>query len=279
MISNRTPVKSLALLGALLSLAVAPTFAVADAEGELRQFIQSAPELRASFGGSTVTGLSPVRAEASATTGQSRHAVVLFKENLNGAAGQQFCHAALGGPERAAWLQQLKDMPSSDGQIAEQLAAERAVKSLMRRVEYHSVKGPAGWESGVCVVKLSDFNSTYPALPDQEMVRAATYRLGKQLFAAGQSGPALDRFKSLRLDSITYPNALLYIVAILDKENQPIADALRGGHVDLSKVSDVDALMVYAQSSAARKLLKDARAAGVRCVELKSLCYEVPIER
>lgn len=279
MISNRPPVKSLALLGAALSLAVAPISAVADAEGELRQFIQSEPELRASFDGSAVIGLSPVRAEASATIDQSRHAVVLFKENLNGAIGQQFCHVALGGPERTAWLQQLKGMPNSDGRIAELLAADRAVRSLLRHVEYHSIKGPAGWDSGICVVKLSDLNSTYPAIPDQEMVRAATYRLGKQLFFAGQSDSALDRFKSLKLDSKTYPNALLFIVAILDKEHQPIADALRKGHVDLPKVTDADALVAYVQSSVARKLLKDARAASLRCVELGSQCSEVPIER
>lgn len=274
MTSNRPPVKSLALLGAMLSLAVAPSFAVADAESELRQLIHSAPELRASFGDSAVTGLSPVRAEASASIGQSRHAVVLFKENLKGTIGQQFCHVALAGPERMEWLQQLKDMPSSDGQIAELLAADRTVKSLLRHVEYQSIKGPEGWESVVCVVKLSDFNSTYPALPDQEMVRAATYQLGKQLFAAGQPGSALERFKSLKLDSKNYPNALLFIVAIIDKENLPIADALRKDHVDLPKVTDADALVAYVHSSVTRKLLKDARAAGLRCTELGLQCYE-----
>ncbi len=280
MISNRAQIKSLALLGALLSLAVVPTDADADAdaEEELRHFIQSSPELRASFGGSAVTGVSPVRAEANATIGQSRHAVVMFKENLKRAVGQQFCHAALGGPEHTAWLQQLQALPNSDGRVAAILAADWAVKTVLHHAESHSLSAPTGWEAVVCVVKLSDFTSTYPTLPDQAKVRAATYRLGKQLFFAGQSGPALDRFKSLRQDLANYPNALLFIVAILDQENPPIADALRNGHVELPKVTDTDALVVYVQSSAARKRLKDARAAGLRCIQLGVQCYDAPPE-
>lgn len=279
MISDRLAVKVLVMLAALLSIAVAPGFAFADAESELRQLIQAAPELRAVFGGSAVDAVSPLRAESSVTVDSARHAVVLFKSTLQSGIGQPFCYAALGGSERVAWLSQLKGMPNSDGQVAEVLTTERSVKSTMRHVEYHSLKSPSGWESGVCVVKQSDLSSTYPELPDQAMVRAAIYRLGRQLFAAGRTGEALERFKSLKLDLKIYPNALLYIVVILDKENQAIADALRNDYVDLSKVTDADALSAYVQSSVARKLLKDARAAGLRCVELGSRCYEVPVDR
>jgi hypothetical protein len=111
------------------------------------------------------------------------------------------------------------------------------------------------------------------------MVRAATYRLGTQLFAAGRTGEALERFKSLKLDLNIYPNALLYIVAILDKDNQRIVDALRNDHVQLSKVTDLDALVAYVQSSVARKRLTDARAAGVRCIELGTRCYQEPVDQ
>lgn len=267
------------MLGALLSTAVAPAFAGADARSELRQFIQDSPELRAVFGGSAVSAVSPVRAESSATIGSARHAVVLFESTLKIGIGETFCHAALGGVERTAWLSQLEGIPNSDSRVAEVLATERSVKSTLRHVEYHSLKSPPGWESGVCVVKLSDLNSTYPQLPDQTMVRAATYQLGKQLFAAGRTNEALDRFKSLKLDSKIYPNALLYIVVILDKENRAIADALRNDYVDLSKVTDVDALGTYVQFSVTRNLLKDARAGELRCVVLGSRCYEIPVDR
>ncbi|MGY3170856.1 hypothetical protein ACVWYU_000229 [Pseudomonas sp. TE12234] len=279
MISDRLAVKVLVLLGALLSMAVAPTFAFADAQSELRQFIQDTPELRAVFGGSAVDAISPLRAEISTTRGSARHAVVLFESTLKIGIGEAFCHAALGGADRIAWLSQLEGMPNSDGRVAEVLATERSVKSTMRNVEYHSLNSPSGWESGVCVVKLSDLNSTYPELPDQAMVRAATYQLGKQLFAAGRTGEALDRFKSLKLDSKIYPNALLYIVVILDKENPAIADALRNDYVDLSKVTDVDALGTYVQFCVTRKLLKEARAGEFRCVVLGSRCYKVPADR
>lgn len=279
MISDRLAVKVLGMLGALFSMAVAPAFAVADADSQLRQFIQAEPELRAVFGGSAVNAVSPLRAESSATVGSARHAVVLFKSTLQSGIGQTFCHAALGGSERIAWLSQLTGMPDSDRQVAEVLATERSVKSTMRHVEYHSLKSPSGWESGVCVVKLSDLSSTYPQLPDQGMVRAATYRLGTQLFAAGRTSEALERFKSLKQDLNIYPNALLYIVVILDKENQAIADALRNDHVDLSKVTDANALVAYVQSSVARKRAKDARAAGRRCVELKTQCDQNPDDR
>jgi hypothetical protein len=116
-------------------------------------------------------------------------------------------------------------------------------------------------------------------LPDQTTVRAATYQLGKQLFAAGRTGEALERFKSLKLDANLYPNALLYIVVILDKQNRAIADALRNDYVDLSKVTDVDALAAYVQFSVTRKLLKEARAGELRCVVLGSRCYEVPVNQ
>jgi hypothetical protein len=279
MISDRLAVKALVMLGALFLMAVAPAFAFADAQSELRQFIQGTSELRAVFGGSAMNAISPLRAESSATLGNSRHAIVLFESTLKIGIGEIYCHAALGGLERIAWLSQLEGMPNSDGRVAEMLATERSVKSTMRNVEYHSLKSPPGWESGVCVVKLSDLNSTYPELPDQTMVRAATYQLGKQLFAAGRAGEALDRFKSLKLDSKIYPNALLYIVVILDKENRVIADALRNDYVDLSKVTDVDALGTYVQFSVTRKLLKEAHAGELRCVVLGSQCYDVPVDR
>lgn len=278
MISDRIAVTVLVMLGALLSMAVAPAFAFSDAESQLRQLIQATPELHAVFGDSAVNTVSLLRAESSATVGSARHAVVLFKSTHQSDIGQLYCHAALGGPERIAWLSQLKDIPNSDGRVAEVLVTERSVKSSMRHVEYHSLKSPSGWESGVCAVKLFELSSVFPELPDQAMVRAAVYRLGKQLFTAGRTREALERFKSLKLDLKTYPNALLYIVVILDKENQVIADALRNGHVDLSNVTDADALAAYVQSSVARKLLKDARAAGLRCVELGRRCYEAPVD-
>lgn len=167
--------KRLLLWGALISLAVTPAFAVADARSELREFIQGTPELRAVFGDSAVNAVSPVRADSSATVGNTRQAVVLFESTLKFGAGEMFCHAALGGIERLAWLSQLGGLPNSDSRVAEMLAAERAVTSTMRHVEYHSLKSPVGWESGVCRVKLSDLNSTYPPLPDQTLVRATTY--------------------------------------------------------------------------------------------------------
>ncbi|MGV8917990.1 MAG: hypothetical protein ACOH2R_09375 [Pseudomonas sp.] len=267
--------KVLLMLGALLAMAVAPAFAVADAQSQLRQFIKDTPELRAVFAGSDVNARSPVRAESSTTVNGARHAVVLFESTLKIGVGQAFCHAALGDEERSAWLTQLQGIPNSDAPVAEILATERTVTSAMRHVEYHSLNSPAGWESGVCVVKLSDLNSIYPPLPDQERVRAATYQLGKQLYAAGHTQEALDRFKSLKLDSKIYANALLYLVVILDKENQSIADALRNDFVDLSKATDVDALGTYVQFSVTQKLLKEARAGELRCVELGSHCYQV----
>jgi hypothetical protein len=279
MISDRLAVKALVSLGALLSMAVAPAPACADANSELRQLIQAAPELHAVFGGSAVAAVSPLRAESSATVGGARHAVVLFKSNLQSGIGPSFCRAALGGSERIVWRSQLKGLPNSDGEVAEVLATEQSVKSTMRHVEHHSLESPAGWELEVCVVKLSDLSSTYPALPDQARVRAAIYRLGTQLFAAGRMDDALDRFKSLKPDLNLYPNALLYIVVILDKKHQAIADALRNDHVDMAKVTDSDALVAYVHSSVARKLLKDGRAAKLRCVELGTRCDEVSVDQ
>lgn len=267
----------LVMLGALL--AAAPVFADSSATDELRQLVRSSPELQASFGASTVYAASAQRAESSATVGASRHAVVLYNSSLKGGIGESYCHVALGGPERAAWLSQLSTLPGSDSGVAEVVASERSVKATMRRVEYHSIKSPSGWLAGVCAVKLTDISVTYPALPDQSFLRSATYLLGKQLFAAGQTDQALERFKSLRLDSKNYPNALLYIVVILDQDNQSIADALRSKHLDLSKASDPDALRAFALSSAARKLSRDADAAGQRCVELGRECYQAPIKR
>lgn len=279
MISDRLAGKALVTLGALLLMAAAPAPAFADADSELREIIQAAPELRAVFGGSAVDAVSPSRAESSATVGSARHAVVLFKSNLQSGIGQSFCRAALGGSERIAWRSQLRGLPDSDGEVAEVLATEQSVKSTMRHVEHHSLESPAGWELDVCVVKLTDLSTTYPALPDQAMVRAATYRLGTQLFAAGRTAEALNRFKSLKLDLKIYPNALLYIVVILDRKNQPIADALRNDHVDMTKVTDPDALVAYIESSVARKLLKDGRVAKLRCAELGSRCDDVSVDR
>lgn len=267
------------MLGVLLSLAVTPSFAGPGVADDLRYFIQSTPELRASFGTSTVNTVSSKRADASATVGASRHAVVLYNSALKSGIGESFCHAALGGPERVAWLSKISELPNSDAKVAEVVASERSVKTTMRHVEYHSIKSPSGWMAGVCVVKLIDISTTYPALPDQASVRAAAYLLGKQLFAAGQTSQALDRFKSLRLDSNNYPNALLYIVAILDGENQSIADALRNGHLDISKATDPEALKAYAQSSAARNISTAANAAGRRCTELGKECYVTPIKQ
>lgn len=267
----------LVMLGALL--AAAPVFADTSAKDELRQLVQNSAELKASFGASTVYAVSSQRAEASATVGTSRHAVVLYKKALNSNIGESFCHVALGGPERASWLSQLSTLPDSDSSVAAVVASERSVKATMRRVEYHSIKSPSGWVAGVCAVKLTDISTTYPALPDQASVRSASYLLGKQLFATGKTNQALDRFKSLRLDSKHYPNALLYIVAILDQDNMPIADALRSDHLDLSKATDPDALRAYALSSAARAAYDAANAAGRRCTELGSRCYEAPIKQ
>jgi hypothetical protein len=267
----------LAMLGALF--AAAPVFADSSATAELRQLVRSSRELQSSFGASTVYAASSQRAEASATVGASRHAVVLYKSSLKSGIGEYFCHVALGGPERASWLSQLSTLPDSDSSVAEVVASERSVKATMRRVEYHSIKSPSGWVAGVCAVKLTDISTTYPALPDQASVRSASYLLGKQLFTTRQTNQALDRFKSLRLDSKHYPNALLYIVAILDQDNRPIADALRSDHLDLSKATDPDALRAYALSSAARAAYSAANAAGRRCTELGSECYEAPIKQ
>lgn len=267
------------LLGALL--AASPSFANSSATDELHQLIRNSPELKKSFGASTVYAVSSQRAEASAAVGNSRHAVVLYSASLKSGIGESFCRVALGGPERTAWLSQLSTVLNSDPGVAEVLASEYSVKTTMRRAEYHSIKSPDGWLSGVCVVKQADIKATYPELPDQTVVRAATYQLGKQLFTAGKTDKALERFQPLRLDSTIYPNALLYIIAILDldESRHPIADALRDKHLDISKASDTDALKAYAMSSASRGLSNTAEAAGLRCEELKIECYRAPIKQ
>lgn len=272
MISSRAYVQRLVRFAAPCLVLAMPIGAVAEAASNgantLRGFIQANPELQAVFGRSSIDAVSPARASATADVGTARHAVVLYPEALQGSIGEQFCHAALATPERAHWLAQLRVLPGSDDQIADLLDQAYPVKTLLRRVQFHSITAPSGWRAAVCAVKQEDLAPVFPPRPEPPSVRAATYIAGKQLFASGQLDEALGRFKALKSDPDNYPDALLFIVAILDERAPSIAETLRRDHVRLAAVTDPDALSAYIQASAARGFLADARTARERCGEL-----------
>jgi len=276
MISSRAHVQRLVRLAAAFTLLAIPLVEGAEAQpnavNQLRRFIQANPELQAVFGRSSVDAVSPARATASADVGAARHAVVLYRQAMQGSIGEQFCRVALAAPERMQWLAQLRALPGSDEQVADLLDQARTVKTVMRQMEFHSINAPTGWRAAVCAISREDYTWVFPGWPDPASVRAASYTVAKRLFAAGQSDDALNRFRTLKADPEHYPNALLFIVAILDERNPPIAEALRRDHVRLTTVTDPDALAAYLQASAARGYLEDAQAARNRCRELASGC-------
>lgn len=230
--------------------AAAPTSMAhpANIENELREFIESEQALHAVFGTTAHYWSSGSRADASGTHDASRHAIVMYKETSSSSGlGQMFCHAALGRKERDQWLDRLAVAADGDRLVAQHLASAASPSIKFKRNEYSSLPDWKNWQLGVCRVAETDIQAEYPPMPDAASVRAATYAVGKRLYAAGSKQEALERFKTLKADNAIYPNALLFIVAILHETHPDIANQLDRQHVDTSKVDDLDALNAYAR--------------------------------
>lgn len=260
-ISNRILGRLSGLASAILLLAAAPWLALAATpERDMRELIEHEDELRQVFGELATYRASDSRSEAFATYGSSRHAIVMYKAD-NGASGfgQKICHAALGRKEQNDWLDQLIEAADGDRLVAKHLANASSPRIRFRRSEYSSLPAWNGWDVGVCVVAEKNIRAHYPVLPEISAIRLTVYDVGKKLYAAGNESEALARFKSLKTDTAQYPNALLFIVAILRNTHPDIAEALRKGHVDLSKVSDPDALEAYGESYPAARYRVEER--------------------
>jgi hypothetical protein len=222
----------------------------ASPEQVLRAYIESEDALRAVYGQSAAYWGSDTRAEAMAVRGPKRHALVLYKTaKVSSGLGQKYCNVALGRKERNKWLDDLAAAAGGDRQVAKRLVSAASPTIRLKRVEYSELREWNGWLAGVCVVQESNITVTFPALPEATRIRQATYAVAKQLYAAGEEEQALERFKSLKEDPVLYPNALLYVVAILYKSHPEIAKALSKNHVDLERVNDLDALEAYARHS------------------------------
>lgn len=220
----------------------------ANIESELREFIENEQALHAVFGTTARYWSSDRRADASATHDERRHAIVMYRKNSSSSGlGQMFCHAALGRRERDQWLDRLAVVANGDRLVAQHLATAASPSIRFKRNEYSPLPDWNNWQLGVCHVAETDIQAEYPSMPDAASVRAATYEVGKRLYAAGSKQEALERFKTLKSDNAIYPNALLFIVAILHETHPDIADQLDDRHVDISKADDLDALNVYAR--------------------------------
>ncbi len=249
-----------------------PCFALgSDAANDLRHLIDQTPELSAVFGEMPVQGLSPHRAEATTHVGSKRHAVVLFSDS-EAANGQIYCHAALGRPERTAWVDKLIAATHGDIALADALNAEQAVRIRFQHAEYSALKLGTGWSAAVCSVPEDKVWVQNPLIPNADQINKATYLLGKNLYDSGKTDEALNRFKSLKTDPQRYADAVLFVIAILQRSHPDIAEQLQA-HVDVQKANDLDALGAYVD--ALQKVganLKELDLAEARCRALAGNC-------
>lgn len=280
MISDRVIGRLIRLASLSLLVAAGSSLALAATpESELREYIADQDELRAVYELSAAYWGSDIRAEAVAQYGASRHAVVMYKAHkVSSGLGQKLCHSALGRKERGDWVEQLVVAADGDRVVARHLAGDATPTIRFKRSEYSSLPDWNGWHVGVCAVPEANISAAYPPLPDASSVRVATYDVGKQLYASGMGNKALDRFKSLKSDTQLYPNALLFIVAILQDNYPGIAKSLRESHVNLSKADDLDALEAYARSSLKYNYLDEAAKSALRCTELGKKCNYIEVQ-
>lgn len=254
--SDRKVGRLIRLASITLLFAATPWLALAATpESDLRALIESQDELRAVFGESATYRGSDSRAEAFAKYGSSRHAIVMYKaHNGSSGLGQKLCHAALGRKERNDWVDQLALAAGGDRLVAEYLADSSSPTIRFKRTEYSSLSDWKGRHVGVCAVPEANIKTEYPGLPDSSSVRSAAYDVGKKLYTEGRKGEALERFKTLKSDKAIYPNALLFIVVILQEERPDIAEVLHRKHVDISKADDPDAIEVYTRTRSEKAL-------------------------
>lgn len=254
-----------------LTLLLAGNVALAEPAAEaLHALVQQSPELTSVFRASEIRSITSNRAEASAEAGGKRHGVVLYRDSLE-SIGDMYCNAALGYPERRAWLNRLTESLSGDSAIAARLFRSSAPSLRFTHVEYGALKSPRGWKTAVCQVPLGDIKVEYPALPDQQSIHQAEFDEAKQLFSAGCHEDALERLKRLR-NTPLYPDALLFVIASLEQLGLPMAEPLRRQHVRLDQVNDSGALRVFLQASEQAGMIEDAVATLQRCNELGIEC-------
>lgn len=265
--SKRRCLRTLIAFLALLPCAAGAS----DVGAELRALVSQTPELNKVFSQATVYAISPNRAESTATFGNKRHAVVLFEE-AKASSGQMFCHAALGRTERDAWSKRLLEAAGGDKALASLLAANQPARIRFKQVEYSTLRSWHGWSAAVCVVSEENIRVGEQSMPEVRQIRFLTYKLGKSLFEANKKNEALERFKALKLYPELYANGLLYIIAILQDSHPIIASRLRTEYVNLSLVSDPDALKVYIDTLEKAGLLKDLEKARHRCSTVDELC-------
>ncbi|MDD3676496.1 hypothetical protein [Thauera propionica] len=238
-------------------------------EQQLKGLIEGTAALRHVFGDARIVSPSPTRAEASAEIGFQRQAIVVFRqEEKSPRIGTMYCHAALSRKERAAWSDELERIADGDALVAELLGKTYAPSVRLSRVEDWTVPAPFGWHAVVCSVASASIQVEPATTPGPEAVREAVYRTGKLQYFDGRHAEALERFRSLRADPVRYPDAVLFVYAILLDRNPEIAEKLREKVVDIERAADVDALSVYAGA------LRDAGHAIVEA-EVQRRCSEI----
>jgi len=216
-------------------------------EKQLRSLIEETSALKHVFGDARIVSPSPTRAEASAEIGFQRQAIVVFRQDERSPRiGAMYCHAALSRRERAAWSEELGRIADGDALVAEFLGKTYAPSVKLSRVEDWTLPAPSGWHAVVCSVASALIHVQPPATPGPEEVRDAVYRTGKIQYFEGKHAEALERFRRLRGDPARYPDAVLFVYAILLDRNPEIAEKLRETVIDIHRAADVDALRVYA---------------------------------
>lgn len=242
-------------------------------EQQLKGLIEGTAALRHVFGDARIVSPSPTRAEASAEIGFQRQAIVVFRqEEKSPRIGTMYCHAALSRKERAAGSDELERIADGDALVAELLGKTYAPSVRLSRVEDWTVPAPSGWHAVVCSVASASIQVEPATTPGPEAVREAVYRTGKLQYFDGRHAEALERFRRLRADPVRYPDAVLFVYAILLDRDPEIAEKLRETVVDLQRAADVDALRAYAGA------LRDAghviaeTEAQRRCSEMGERC-------
>lgn len=248
-------------------------FAQAAPEAQLRSLIGGSPELTRVFGHARILSYSPMRAEASVETGNRRQAIVLFRQGeMNARAGSLYCHAALSRRERLASTEKLIQIAEGDALVADFLGKTYSPSVQMARVEDWTVAAPSGWDAVVCSVSSSSIRVQASELPAPDEVLDAVYLTGKRLYFEGNHDAALERFRRLRMDPARYPNAVLFVYAILRNGNAQIAEQLRDAVIDIRKASDIDALRAYGGALRNAGHLSEESKLLQRCIEIGARC-------
>lgn len=241
----------------------------ATAEQVLRGVL-SEPPLATTFADARLLPGVRDRVAAVSEVRGTRAALTVYRPTSpsEGRLGEAYCHAALVQFERARLADEI-DREVEDRRVADYLAGAMRVEVQMKELVGRAVPAADGWQAYLCRVEVENIAAPAPERPNAAAVVAARYAVAKQMYARGGGEEALDRFRRLRdQDETIYANALLFIVALLQRDHGEIAEALRRRAVRLELATDTDALLAYALAMKRAGLDAEYQASIGRCLAL-----------